>query len=304
MLKLMLEQALKASRAFGASGLIINNHTQDGEAIRKQIDALGRVFRFVDIQDIPGEAAKAERKPWCVISFDDGKKINVQAAEVLHRSGVPACFFVCTEFIGNSQPLWFDDLETLRRHEPAVIRRHGLEDAKKLPFGILRTRLNQAKAELGVQAPLSDPTVAPMSWDDVRALSERGFTFGAHGLSHAILTNESAEDADSEVHDSIATLGKQLGRPCLSFAFPNGNFTPRLIEVAQSAGAQFIVTTEPVWVPRGRAMPAPLPRIQLHPKQGPEQMLLKLLAARPGLVLRDPNGTGRQYISRQRRPFH
>lgn len=304
MLKAVLEQALRSSRGFGASGLIVNNHTQDEAGIRKQIDALSRSFNFVDIQDIPQEIAKVASKPWCVITFDDGKKVNLQAAEVLRRSGVPACFFVCTQFIGNSQPLWFDDLEALRRHEPAAITGYGLQDAKKLPFEDLRARLNQAKAELGIQASLSDPTVAPMSWDDVCGLSRSGFTIGAHGLSHAILTNESADDADSEVRDSIATLRRQLGTPCQSFAFPNGNFTPRLVGVAQAAGAQFVVTTEPVWVRKGWAMHQPLPRIQLHPKQGTEQILLKLLAARPGFVLRDPSGTGRQYIGRQRRRSH
>jgi peptidoglycan/xylan/chitin deacetylase (PgdA/CDA1 family) len=272
--------------------------------MRAQVEVLGRVFQFVDLHDLSRPEPSPEGKPWCVITFDDGKKVNCDAAETLRRCGVPACFFVCTDFIGGKVPLWFDDLDALRQADPVAVARFGLEHAKKLPMDTLRARLERAKAELRGGASLSDQTAAPMSWDDVRDLSHAGFSIGAHGRSHAILTNEPFADAETEVRHSLAAVSKQLGKPCRSFAFPNGNYTPQLIQVARDAGAQFVLTTEPVWVGRHWDASKPLPRIQLHSKHNEGQMQLKLLAARSGFLLRDPNGTGREYVARYRHRVH
>ena len=43
-----------------------------------------------------------------VITFDDGYADNVAAARTLRRYGMPACFFVATDFIGTERDGWWD----------------------------------------------------------------------------------------------------------------------------------------------------------------------------------------------------
>lgn len=43
-----------------------------------------------------------------VITFDDGYRDNRSAADELLRRGVPACFFIATEFIGSDRVPWWD----------------------------------------------------------------------------------------------------------------------------------------------------------------------------------------------------
>jgi len=124
-------------------------------------------------------------------------------------------------------------------------------------------------------------------------LAQDGFTIGAHGLRHAILTNESTEAAQDEIRLSIAKVREAIGT-CDTFAFPNGNYTRDLAQYALECGAHSVMTTDPTWV--SPSCPVwRLPRIQLFPGFSPARIQLKLaLAAFPG-VLASPDGTGRRY---------
>lgn len=292
-LERLLDEALAA---VAGQGVVINNHTQDGDQIRSQVQTLGRIFDFVELKDLQELRRKKRAKPFCVITFDDGKKVNLDAADVLREHGVPATFFVCSDFIGGSQLLWFDELASLLMVDKGVAERFGLSKPKSLPFAVIRARLDEARESIGVEVDASDPRMAPMSWDEVRTLARNGFSIGAHGKTHAILTNETESEGIADIRDSMARVEQELGDACESFAFPNGNYNVKLASVAFEAGAQFVFTTEPTWVHQRRSFTAVLPRIQLHEKHRPAKMKTKLLAARAGFILRDPNGTGRRYL--------
>jgi len=138
--------------------------------------------------------------------------------------------------------------------------------------------------------------VAAMSWDDVRALACHGFTVGAHGIRHTVLTSEDEADALAEIAGSLARVARELGAPCKSFAFPNGNYTVRLARHAQACGAETVMTTEPTWVAPD-AQPWRLPRVQLFPASTRARVELKLALAATGRILVNPDGTGRRYIA-------
>jgi peptidoglycan/xylan/chitin deacetylase (PgdA/CDA1 family) len=138
-----------------------------------------------------------------------------------------------------------------------------------------------------------------MSWDDARVLARSGFTVGAHGLAHAILTNESDEVARNEIRQSMLKLSAEIGSPCSTFAFPNGNYTNALAQYAHECGARIVMTTDPTWA--GRNSPLwRLPRIQLFGSFSRSRIALKLAASATGWLLTNPDGTGRSYASGRR----
>src|SRR5947207_9752001 len=104
--------------------------------------------------------------------------------------------------------------------------------------------------------------VRPMTWDEARHLDKQGFSIGAHGRTHAILTRQSKEEARAEIEQSLATVSSELGSPCRSFAFPNGNYTADLAQHALGCGATTVMTTDPMWVSRHSKLGC-LPRIRL-----------------------------------------
>jgi hypothetical protein len=97
----------------------------------------------------------------------------------------------------------------------------------------------------------------------------------------------------------MAIVGNQIGDACESFAFPNGNYSAALCQVARSSGARTVMTTEPMWVTSDATLWR-LPRIQVFPHQTAAKITAKVALALVDGVLTNPDGTGRVYRKIQR----
>jgi len=297
MLHLATSVLLACIRRSGRAGVIVNEHTLTAVQTRRHVEVLGRWFDFIHLDDLPRRLAQPGQRPFCLLTFDDGKRSNAtEAAPELVRLGVPAVFYVTTGFLTSRTPLWFDRQRLLVRalgYCPAGLE---LETLKQLPFAALNQRLDRACVRLGVILETASEDERPMSWEDARSLSRRGFSLGAHGLTHAILTREPREHACAEIEESLAQVSGELGAACKTFAFPNGNYNPELAQHALKSGATTVMTTEPMWV-GSRSELWCLPRVQLFGAFDRTRIELKIaLAARRGL-LANPDGTGRAYRS-------
>jgi len=275
-------------------GVIINEHTLTRAQTRHHIEALGRWFDFIALDDLAGRLTTPRRRPFCLVTFDDGKHSNfTESAPELERAGVPAVFYVVTEFLTDGRPLWFDRWRALIAALGAPPS--GLEPAlvKHLPYATLLGRLDEACARSGIQPDLGSDHVRPMTWDEARSLSRRGFAIGAHGVEHAILTLEPDAAARWNIQQSLLRVAAETGR-CDTFAFPNGNYTPELARYAQACGASTVMTVEPTWVDARRPFWR-LPRVQIHGPDRRARIGWKLAMAATGRVLPSPDGTGRSY---------
>lgn len=85
------------------------------------------------------------------------------------------------------------------------------------------------------------------------------FEIGSHALSHPRLSTLPAPQAEQEIRESKKVLEEILGRPVTSFAYPYGDFSPREVASAKSAGYAIAFSTvrrrlsnsfDPLAVPR------------------------------------------------------
>ena len=276
-------------------GVIVNGHTLTARQTRFQVEVLGRWFDFIHHDDLLERLQRPRARPFCLFTFDDGKRSCATAvAPELERLGVPAVFYVVTRFLAEGGPLWFDRHDALVRALGYVPPGLELATLKRLPLTLLTDRLDQACARYGVAPDMSSDDIRPMSWDDARGLTRRGFTIGAHGLRHCILTREPADEVLSDIRGSIAEVTAELGAPCSTFAFPNGSYTAPLARHVLQFGVATVMTTDPMWVD-GRFPPWRLPRIQLFGPQSRAAIEMKVAAGATGRVLSNPDGTGRRY---------
>ena len=277
-------------------GVIINEHWLSAAETRAHVAWLARRFDLIHHDELRARLERRAARPFCLLTFDDGKRSNAtETAPELERLGVPAAFYVTTGFIGGGRPLWFDRLAVLVRtlgRVPAALDARAL---KRLPLAVIDERVDTACRAHGIAVDGSDERIAAMSWDDVRALSSLGFTVGAHGVRHTVLTSERDADARAEIAGSLDRVSRELGAPCKSFAFPNGNYTEPLARYALDRGAETVMTTEPTWVGPGARLWC-LPRVQLFPGSTRARIELKLALAATGRILANPDGTGRRYI--------
>src|SRR4051794_14615381 len=120
------------------------------------------------------------------ITFDDGlRSVLEHAAPLLDRHGLGGTVFVATGYVGRPAVDW-----------PVVDQWLGGEH----------------EAEL-----------APMGWDELRELAERGWEIGSHTRTHPHLPALGDEELATELRGSRAELEDRLGVRCTSLAYPYGD---------------------------------------------------------------------------------
>ncbi|HTE91525.1 MAG TPA: polysaccharide deacetylase family protein [Terriglobales bacterium] len=276
-------------------GVLINGHTLTRSQTGLHLETLGRWFDFIGLDELPRRLTHPAKRPFCLLTFDDGKRNNfTEIAPELEQRGVPAVLYVTTEPLSTGTCLWFDRRNQLLKVLGQCPAGLELGTLKKLPYSLLVERLDRACAHYGFTSESEADELRPMSWDDARSLARRGFLIGAHGVTHAILTRETKERAFAEIEESLAKVSSELGSPCKTFAFPNGNYSPELAHHALRCGATTTMTTEPLWVDQWSVLWR-LPRVQLFGEFTRSRIELKIALAALRGVLANPDGSGREY---------
>src|SRR5262245_15149299 len=98
------------------TGVIINEHTLTAAQTRLHVETLNRWFDFIHYDDLLDRLSRPRSRPFCLLTFDDGKRSNATiTAPELERLGAPAVFYVPTRFLTDGFPLWFDRSGAIRR---------------------------------------------------------------------------------------------------------------------------------------------------------------------------------------------
>ncbi len=202
----------------------------------------------------------AANKSGVLLTFDDGFANNFSnALPVLQKVGAPALFFVSTQHVASPRD-W---------------------------LGFVRVR---ARGTWGAEEAVPDGVAADwydgMSTDELRRCSDDSLiTIGAHGVSHAILTECTDQQLAAELVEARGFLEAVTSRQIEYFAYPRGDYDLRVVRQVQAAGYRAAFTIDPVGV--GLAQ-YELPRIGIY-RVGRGYLSLKLsgLHRRP-LSLRRP----------------
>lgn len=194
------------------------------------------------------------KPPLCfAVTFDDGCGDNLTvAAPILDRLGVPATFFVVGSYVGTERRFWWEQLAgILQRTDKPYLERGALgewPESSQLPATLAlrgrrcRMRAYRTLAWLLIRAPdeaiagclrsLADAVGAEMpsgprdepmmSWDGLRQLQGRGHEIGAHTMNHVNLGRVDGDRVRREIEQSVEAIGRELGAPPVSFAYPCG----------------------------------------------------------------------------------
>lgn len=105
--------------------------------------------------------------------------------------------------------------------------------------------------ELFVQLAGDESVVAQqfyMSAAQIREMADEGFTFGAHGHSHNLLTKFSADTLRAEVTGSVQALNGVLAQPSDTFCYPYGGpdaWNGQVLEELQQQQIRYGFCVEP-----------------------------------------------------------
>ena len=83
-----------------------------------------------------------------------------------------------------------------------------------------------------------------MDWAQVREMAAAGISFGAHGVTHRILSTLPSPVAAREVAESRAAVAAGLAGPVSSFCYPNGGWNADVARAVDETGFRVAFSTD------------------------------------------------------------
>ena len=167
--------------------IVVNYHGTPKKFVsnfRNQLNFFQKVFSIISpeqLNDFYEGKLNELKKPKLLLTFDDGIKNNLLAAEVLKEFNIKAFFFVVPDFI--------DTVE---------------EKQKEYFITNIRPSINS-----NIDSEAEDFTA--ISWIDLRKLQKEGHSIGSHTQTHKLIAKTSTlENSKVEIKDSRENIVKQL----------------------------------------------------------------------------------------------
>jgi len=193
-------------------------------------------YRFVgEAEVLAGGLDPNGRYVW--ITFDDGYYNNFRILPLIERLNVPIQLYVSTDHVFEGKSYWWDALYRARSRRGAG-QGEIYREAERLKGNTNRKIEAALLAEFGASAltPASDLD-RPMTESELRTFaSHRLVTVGNHTSEHGVLTNYSLVEAQRIVEKGEDDLRRMLGKPCKTFAYPNGDYLEDLFGTLQRLG--------------------------------------------------------------------
>ncbi len=253
-------------------------------AFARQMDYVRRHFSVVSLATVDawvrGESSLPARP--ALITFDDGYLDNMtHALPVLKDRGLPATIFLATDYVGASEPFYWD----LAAHRFAGTGRQGEGgDDRELRAWIKRLKQMRPKERREALAiePEDEFTPVHLTWDNLRHMLDNGFSVGAHTCSHVVLSRLTPGEMAREINGSVRAIGKRIGEEVISFAYPNGlagDFDATSEELLKAAGIRlaFTLLPGPARLPEVRERPLAIRRIHIGPEDNLPRFAAKLM---------------------------
>jgi peptidoglycan/xylan/chitin deacetylase (PgdA/CDA1 family) len=239
-------------------------HVVDPRSFEEQMRYIAREFRVLSLQEVAEnvQSGKDFREKAAAVTFDDGYKDNyAYAYPILKKYGISATFFLATGYITDCRLFWWDRIAYILRHTSIKELRFEsnrysllsdrdkssatsliIKGLKKLSWNKMDIWIQKLVTVCKVNIPADLASRLILSWKDIRKMESRDISFGAHSVNHPILTSMSLEQARLEIIQSKKDIENKLGKAVTAFSYPNGNFSPEIVETVRQSGFECAVS--------------------------------------------------------------
>ncbi|AKV94698.1 hypothetical protein ACP86_00070 [Marinobacter sp. CP1] len=219
---------------------------------------------------------KCLRHKMVAFTMDDGFDDQVRTgAEIFGAHNCPVTCFLITDFIDGLDWPWdskvgylldniterqikieldsasydFDVSDFAQRRAAAHCIRNIMKQSASRNVA---SQLDDLIQQTGVRLPEIPPHgLKPVSWETARALEFKGIKFGAHGMSHDILSAQSDTEANYEISGAWQRLSHELKDPSRVFCYPvgqEGDYSGREEKIVETAGYLAAVSAQAGYV--------------------------------------------------------
>jgi len=182
------------------------------------------------------------------LTFDDGWSDNCKTALPIAREyGIPVSIFICPGLVGCDSPFWPERVSAMYRIKSPKAAHREVDDfieMLKIQSPKARTLLIDTLAESIGGRPESQGVDRTLSWAEIARMDQEGVRFGSHTFSHQILTTIPEQTIQRELRESKTAIARFLGKPCHTFAYPNGNWSPEARRILAEEGFSLAFTMD------------------------------------------------------------
>lgn len=215
-------------------------------------------FRFISVDELYQISSGETPFPRgaIILTVDDGWRNNKEnISEVANKYEIPVTIFVSTEPVETGNAFWWSYIS--KGNEIGIIKSQ-VGELKKVPNDDRLKLVELAKVNLKLDREA-------LTREELTGISETKFvSIGSHTVTHPILTKCSDEMALFEIFESRKILEKWLNKNIVHFAYPNGTYSQREMEILKICGYQMAFTTNPKYITRRNISQAyAIPRVDI-----------------------------------------
>lgn len=233
---------------------------------KREMNFLKRWFSVVALDEAVAmvKSGALPKKPTVAITFDDGFEDNYLLAHpVLKSLCLPATIFLTAGCIGTDRLPWVDEIDqAFAAADKRSVQLNSNFHNKVFPLRTMhekRKAFEQIVPKLkhlmyskrvklvdDIMRALAAPAAGKrrmLGWHQIQEMSRDGIAFGAHTMSHPILSKMSLEDAKKEILESKRAIERGLTADVKHFTFPNGkrgDFSPELQQYCKEIGFESV----------------------------------------------------------------
>jgi peptidoglycan/xylan/chitin deacetylase (PgdA/CDA1 family) len=210
----------------------------------KQMRYLRKHCRLISLDQLLSEMQDPiTAAPGVAVTFDDGYLGTfTEAFPILRKYSIPATVYLTVGCIETGEPAWYDRLFLALQVMPSTTLNLDLPKARRFELGSPESRIHVATEiitylrslpalqrkricaalESQVRLPESELKNRMMTWDQIREMRRQDICFGAHTMTHPVLSRLDADTLAREIAESKRVLEERLGEEVKHFAYPFG----------------------------------------------------------------------------------
>jgi peptidoglycan/xylan/chitin deacetylase (PgdA/CDA1 family) len=216
-----------------------------GAAFDAQMEFLRKHYRVISLEQLLREMDDPNSKGQAVaVTFDDGYRgLFTEALPILTKHQIPAMVYLLAGAIESGEPAWYDRIFLALQQAPGPSFEIELGELRRFDLPTHQSRVNAAAsivaelrkmpdarrreccAVLDKRVPLPADALANrmLTWNQVREMQKAEIAFGAHTMTHPVISRLRPADAQSELTESKRLIEERLQTEIPDFAFPFGH---------------------------------------------------------------------------------
>lgn len=253
--KILLNRQPRVLFYHGVSDNIINPEIEtesiSSEDFEKQLKYIIKHFHPISVDEF---FERFVNRKWdgreILLTFDDGyRNMLTTGLHILEKYDVPFTLFLTTDNITKNTlfPTTINRLLNQGDEQTAYTLKHvSVAEVDKICNDLLA---NVPESELNA-CRTKYASVNPLSWDEVKQIVSSSLcTIGSHCVTHICChERQSIDEIRRQFAESRKEIQDRLNVSCDYLSYPNGNYTPEVMKIAEECGYKMAFCTryEPI----------------------------------------------------------